>query len=222
MGHVKKELIDLIFGAANHTEPSSFKILGVDESGPAGQTLKGGEFDVLVNASLAANITNTGAVGASYGTVLEEGTGSFHKTTITLGGALGAITGGASLGVGRLIYTFPAGIIRVNTVFFNAVVLQQTEGNVTADTPDVGLGTTIASGAVAVLSGTGAFENILTGQTFTDCDGTAERVGAVSTLLLDAAADHTVHLNVADGWAASGDAALGFTGDVVITWEFLS
>jgi hypothetical protein len=37
-----------------------------------------------------------------------------------------------------------------------------------------------------------------------------------------AAAAHTVHLNVADTWAASGDAALGFTGEVVITWELLS
>lgn len=218
----KGALVQLILSTIDHTTPSTFKMLGVDESGAAGKTLKGGQFDSLVAKSDAATTINVGAVGATYGTVVEKGNGNFHKTTITLDGAFSAIAGGADLAVGRLIYTFPAGVVRINSVFLNGLALQQTEGNVTADTPDVGLGTTIASGAVDVLGGTAAFENVLTGQTFTDCDGTAERVGAASTLVLTAADDHTLHLNVADGWAASGDVALGFTGDIVITWEFLS
>ena len=165
---------------------------------------------------------NVGTANTTYASVAEDGDNIFHRTTLSLTGALPAIAGGADLGVGRLIYTFPAGVVRVISAYFNGVAITQSEGNITADTPDVGLGTTIASGAVAVLSGTAAFENILTGQTFDDCDGTGELAGASSTLIIDAADDHTVYLNVADGWAASGDAAATISGDVVITWEFLA
>ena len=167
------------------------------------------------------NEKNIGTNGA-YGTVEEYGDGNYHKTVLTLAGAFGAIAGGANLGVGRLVYTFPAGVIRILTATMNGLALQQTQGNVTADTPELGLGTVIASGAVAVLSGTATFEDILTGQVMGDCDGTAKLAAVGNTLTILAAAAHTVHLNVADGWAASGDAALGFAGEVVITWEFLS
>ncbi len=167
------------------------------------------------------NETNVGAVNSTYAAVTEYGDNVYHKTKLALTGALPAIAGGANLGVGCLLYTLPAGVIRVVSVYLDGVAITQSEGNITADTPDVGLGTTIASGAVAVLSGTAAFENVLTGQTFTDCDGTAELVGAASTLIVDAADDHTLYFNVADGWAASGDAAATISGDVVITWEYI-
>jgi hypothetical protein len=221
----KKELIQLILGASTLTDSSKFKLLGINEDVPAGQTLVTGEFDVLHAEAVATNITNNGAVNATYGTVVEAGNGILHRTTITLAGAFGAIVGGTDLALGRLIYTFPAGVIRVNTVFLNGLALQQTEGNVTLDTPDVGIGTTLGAGAIATLDAGSEMENLLTGQAFTDCDGTAERLGAptpLATCIIDAAADHTVHLNIADGWAASGDLALGFTGDVIITWELLS
>lgn len=168
------------------------------------------------------NDINVGTASADYVSAVEEhGDGTFHKTVLSLTGALPAIAGGANLAVGRLIYTFPAGIIRITSAYFNGVAITQTEGNITDDTPDVGLGTTIASGTVAVLGGTAAFENILTGQEFDDCDGTGETVGAASTLIIDADDDHTVYLNVADGWAASGDEAAAISGDVIITWEYL-
>ena len=53
------------------------------------------------------NAKNIGTNGA-YGTVEEYGDGNYHKTVLTLAGAFRAIAGGADLGVGRLIYTFPA------------------------------------------------------------------------------------------------------------------
>ena len=164
--------------------------------------------------------TNVGAVD-SYSAAEEDGVAAFHRTTLALTGALGAIAGGAALGVGRLLYTFPAGAIRVVSAYFNGVAITQSEANITADTPDVGLGTVIASGAVEILSGTGTFESILTGQTFADCDGTATLAGAASSLVIDAADAHTVYLNVADTWAASGDAAATISGEVILTWEFL-
>lgn len=101
------------------------------------------------------------------------------------------------------------------------VALNAADGNIDADTPDVGLGTTIASGAVAVLGGTAAFENILTGQTAADCNGTATKA-VVGTILATGASDSkAIYLNVADGWAASGETACPVTGTVVIEWTFM-
>jgi hypothetical protein len=172
------------------------------------------------NAVHAATLgtAGTNCVADSYGTPYR------HTTKITLTSVdVPDIAGGAALAVGALIYTFPAGIIAVNSAGFN-IAIQQVDGNITADTPDVGLGTVIASGAVAVLSGTSTFEDILTGQTFDDCDGTAEVAGASldTALQIAAAAAHTVHLNIADTWAASGDANATVSGTVWINWERLA
>lgn len=152
--------------------------------------------------------------------VTSETTGSpaGYKTVLTLNGAFPAIAGGASLGVGKLILTLPAGV-RIITGSSISLSLKQTQGNVTADTPDLGLGTVIASGAVATLDGTATFENIMTGQTMNDCDGTAENATVTTNLAIETAGAHTVYLNVADGWAASGDTALGFRGTATIWWR---
>ena len=172
--------------------------------------------------STGLNKLNVGTASSTYvSSVAEHGDDTYHKTVLSLTGALPAIAGGDDLAVGRLIYTLPAGAIRIISAYFNDVAITQSEGNITDDTPDVGIGTTIASGAVAVLGGTAAFENVLTGQTFDDCDGTGELAGAASTLIIDAADDHTIYLNVAANWAASGDEAAAISGDVIITWEFL-
>lgn len=155
----------------------------------------------------------------------EEFGDKYHHTTIlTLEGAsavLPAIAGGANLAVGLKLYDFPGGSVIVEAARLKDVAITQSEGNITADTPDVGLGTTIASGAVAVLGGTAAFENILTGQTFADCDGTAEDVAVGTQLVIQHDGDKSVYLNVADGWAASGDAAAVVSGQIVLHWRYL-
>jgi D-lyxose ketol-isomerase len=74
---------------------------------------------------------------------------------------------------------------------------------------------------VAVLGGTAAFENVLTGQTFTDCDGTAEDVTVGTQLVIAPGDSHSLHLNVADGWAASGDAGAVVSGQIVIQWRYM-
>lgn len=164
---------------------------------------------------------NVGTANSAYATAAEYGDNVFHKTVLTLSGALPAIAGGANLGVGRLIYTFPAGNIRIHTAAFKGVAITQTTGKINADTPEVGLGTVIASGAVDVLSGTATFENILTAQVFGDCNGTGVLNAVASTLTILSTAAHTVHLNAADGWAASGDPAAAISGEVILTWEYL-
>lgn len=164
-----------------------------------------------------------GTVGSGV-TAVEWGDRYHHTTVLTLSTTLPAIAGGANLAVGKLIYTFPAGDVIVEACSMN-VTLTAADGNIDADTPDVGIGTVIGSGAVAVLGGTATFENIITGQTATDCSGT--NIPAVlgptagGPLGIADAAAHTVHLNVADGWAASGETACPLAGTVVLRWSWL-
>ena len=225
MGYKYEEgLEDAMISSASLTDVDKFKVLGSNTDLPADQVIVGATFRQLFTDATTSNATNVGTVEATYGTVVEEGDGNFHKTTITLNGAFPAIAGGAALAVGRKIYTFPLGDIRIISSVMSNMKLQQTEGNVTADTPDLGLGYVIASGANALLSANPTFESILTGQTMADCDGTAKYAGADAAIAyyINPTPAIAVYLNVADTWAASGDVALGFTGTVVITWEFLS
>ena len=154
----------------------------------------------------------------SWVTSQTTGSPAGYRTDLFLNGAFPAIAGGASLGVGKLVLTLPAGP-RVITGTNMSLSLKQTQGNVTADTPDMGFGTVIASGAVALLDGTATFENILTGQTMNDCDGTVENATVTTNLAIEASAAHTIYLNIADDWAASGDTALGFRGTATIWWR---
>lgn len=160
-----------------------------------------------------------GTPGAGF-TAQEYGNKHHHTTLLTVNTTLPAIAGGASLAVGKLAYTFPAGAIRVMSTRMS-IAITQTEENITADTPDIGIGTVIASGAVAVLGGTATFENILTGQTAADCDGTVTTKTVDTSLVIEASGAHTVYFNVADGWAADGDAGALVAGDILINWQYL-
>lgn len=155
-------------------------------------------------------------------TAVEYGDGRQHTTVLTVSTTLPAIAGGAALSVGKLLYTFPAGSIVVDKAYMS-MAITQTQGNITADTPDVGLGTAIAAGANALLSDTAGAENVLTGQTANDCNGTAEvKTVANQILVIEAGDAHTLHFNVADDWAADGDAAALLTGTVVLHWQFMA
>ena len=107
-----------------------------------------------------------GTAAASGSTSTTDGDGCY-VTTLQVDTTLGAIAGGANLGLGKLLIALPSGVIRVFGAYMS-IAIKQTEAHITADTPDIGLGTTVASGVVALLSGTAAFENILTGQTAAD------------------------------------------------------
>lgn len=204
-----------------------------------GVTASAAELNLLDNAVSGNTVASVAAIldslkrlrtNANVGTAaagsaaVEIGDGNHHTTILTVSTTLPAIAGGADLGVGKLLYTLPAGAVIVNSAKMN-LAITQSEGHINADTPDGGLGTTIASGVVATLDGTAAFENILTGQTFNDCNGTAEVKTAIPTaaipLIIESGGDHTVYFNVADGWAASGDAAAALAGTVVLDWTFM-
>src|SRR3990167_1335670 len=92
-------------------------------------------------------LLNIGTV-ATGSTVVEYGDGLYHTSIITVNTTLPAIAGGANLAIGKLIYTLPAGACVVSFPYIS-IAITQTQGNINADTPDVGLETTIASGVVA-------------------------------------------------------------------------
>lgn len=174
-----------------------------------------------------ANLVNAGTA-ATGSTALEYGDGYTHTTVLTVNTTLPAIAGGAALGIGKLLYTLPAGAVLIPSSYFS-LAITQTQGNITADTPVVGLGTTIASGAVSVLSGTAAFQNISAGKAATNCNGAATTQTATATVspfsLVIAATgglNHTIYANVAGTWTAGGDAAALLTGTVVLNWQFMA
>lgn len=165
-------------------------------------------------------VANVGTAATGV-TAVERGTSHSHVTILTVATTLPAIAGGANLAVGKLLYTMPAGAIIILGAKMS-LSITQTQGNINADTPDGGLGSVIGAGAVATLDGTATFEDILTGQTFNNCTGTAEVKTVQTSMVMEAGAAHTVHFNVADGWAASGDAAALLTGTVILHWAFMA
>ncbi len=165
---------------------------------------------------------NLGTVNTGTKLTANYGDGYNQTSVLTVNTTLPAIAGGANLAVGKLIFTFPAGTIVVNSTYMT-IAITQTQANINANTPDVGIGSTIGSGANALLSSVGAAsENLLTGQTASNCTGTATVKTVGTQLVLAAGDDHTVYINAAANWAASGDAAALLTGTVVINWSFLA
>jgi len=135
---------------------------------------------------------------------------------------VGTPTAGGNKGIGVKIFTFPAGM---HLCIVSSISVGLTVGGVTTDTPDIGLGSVIATGTVAVLSGTATFEDYLTGQTAADCAGTTVRkalgatAGIGTGIALNQVGDvKDVFLNVADGWDAGVTGDLTATGRIVLSW----
>jgi hypothetical protein len=153
-------------------------------------------------------------------TVLETGVDQDRVTTIDIADLVLITTTAAAKADGKLLYTLPAGNILITRASISLGIEGTAALNV-ADTPDVGLGTVIATGAVATLDGTATFENILTGQTWAAaCGGVRQQASVAATLTIAAAAAHTIHLNIADTWAGI-DAGMKATGRVVIEWKYM-
>jgi len=180
-------------------------------------------FQILDDADQTAKLqtaVNVGTAGTNV-TAVEYGAGQEHVTKLTLASVGYTIGDTASLADGALIYTLPAGALVVRMASIS-VGVSLTTGTPTTDTPDVGLGTVIGTGAVATLDGTATFENILTGQTAADVAGTATVKTVQTSLAIEAADAHTVHFNIADAWANVDDTAATASGTVWLGWTFLA
>ena len=169
---------------------------------------------------------NIGTANAGVYAV-EYGDAHCHTTKLTVN-AVNSLTVADSAAIcdGYLLYTFPAGDLVVDWTYMSMAVTVGSPQLVN-DTPDVGIGTVIGTGAVATLDGTATFEDLITGQTANDANGTAEVASLIPTagaaFVILAAAAHTVHFNVADTWAndTSGDLTADIAGHVIIQWRHM-
>jgi hypothetical protein len=127
------------------------------------------------------------------------------------------------LGVGALIYTFPAGACYLHATHGSLAMTMA--DNINTDTPEMGLGTVIATGAIATLGASGiTFENIAGPVVLGDTDGAASlfQQHTVGDLIIAAADAHTVHVNFADTWANVTTTASTVTGTVWLHWTLLA
>lgn len=162
-------------------------------------------------------------------TVKEFGDGKNVTTVITLTDfVIGALAGvGADLGIGSVVYEFPAGQ-HFELVYSLADIVLTAAG--TAVNTDTGLGSVVASGAVFVLGGTGTFEDRLTGQTIATgpLGGaavsalTAATAGIGTGISLNTSASvKGVFLNSAGTWNADNTGNLTASGTIVTKWTLM-
>jgi hypothetical protein len=207
---------------------SASNVIGIATAGSERATISAGGVLHLTSPGYITCAT-AGTVGAATVAATEHGDGRDHTTVLTLTNfVVGALAGAAAaLGVGNIVYAFPAGVHIEDIQYINLALTAAG----TAVATDTGLGSVIASGVVNVLSGTATFEDRLTGQTIT----TAAAGGtAVAALANTTAGIHTgialniagsvknVFLNSAGTWNANNTGNLTASGTVVLKWTKLA
>ena len=158
--------------------------------------------------------------------VTEFGDGKDITTVLTLTDfVVGTIPAAdAALGVGAIVAAFPAGQHFELVYSLSSVSLKLPGTGVATKT---GLGSVVASGAVAVLSGTSTFQDRLTAADITTgaAGGTAvsslkaATAGIGTGIALNVAASvKNVFLNVAATWATGNAGTLTASGVIVLKW----
>ena len=199
---------------------ANYNTLNYQEQGGAKWVI-GGTLEIAPGGAITTS--NTAGVANTGVTAVEQSDGVNHITTLTISKTAAFASGdNASLAAGYLLYTLPAGAIAV-TAAYMSVGLTNAEHAV--ETPDVGIGTLIGSGANATLGAVGpTAENIITGQTAGGCAGTATVKTIVDQpLAIESGGSHAVYLNAACAWANTAGAALNVdvAGTVVLKWTLL-
>lgn len=197
-----------------------------------------GDYAGSRNETVSGNRNTTGGVGAvtTAGTTVaeEHGDAIEHLTKLTMTAfAVGTIADNASLGIGAKFYTFPAGAHEVMSMAMVGALTGAV--SVTAQTPEVGVGSVIASGAVSVLSGTATFEEYIDGNASGSggdtvapdlAAGAFYKNGAFTAPILiktSGGKSHDLFLNAAAAWAdVAATGALTFTGVITIKWRKIS
>lgn len=199
---------------ATYTPNASGLITGVPTSGYDLPDL------IADGCVVVSNAYKVGTPGPNV-TAVEYGVGHDHTTVLTFGpgAALPAIAGGAALQVGVLVYTFPAGAQWV-TATQESVGITQSQGNINATTPAVGIGSVVGAGASATLSGTKI--SILASSLAANCTGTPTVLTGASTYAADIGGSRGVYFNAAATWPAGGDAAAILTGTITLYWRTIS
>lgn len=172
-----------------------------------------------------------GTAGSTV-SVVEKAAGVFRVTEITIPSqVLVSFAGGGNVAGGLLLYTFPEGTIDLQKCAMH-VYLKGTTAHEN-DTPEVALGTTIASGAQATLGAVAATAEdifgpfVIAGIEDDGTEGALNLSGAAGTTansgtgkLFVGSNTRTVHLNIADGWAPTAGSVTA-AGTVWLTWTAL-
>ena len=198
-------------------------------------------FLIIVAANPLQNPTDfTASVGTAgsgvtvteYLVAGDDGTiGALHVTNLFIAAGTSVVTTPdmESLAEGTLIYTFPAGTIIVKRVYGD-IGLDINDAALVGDTPEVGLGTLIGSGANATLGAVGAGAEDIWGPHVAagvDTEATAGDAGqfiTVPNLIIPGASAHLVHFNVADAWAdgaGTADVILVNGARFIIEWYLM-
>ena len=181
---------------------------------------------VLIKDGTVTKVTPLGTTPVGTVAIAEYTNGRDVTTVLTLTNfVVGALAGAAAaLGVGNIVYAFPAGQHFELVSSFSALVLKCAG---TAVATDTGLGSVVASGAVNVLSGTATFEDRLTGQTINTAATGGAAVSAIAAATAGigagislnlAASVKNVFLNSAGTWNADNTGNLTASGTIVLKW----
>lgn len=181
--------------------------------------------------SVADRTSEYADIGTAGGdvTVVEKRAGIFRVTEITIPSQVILTTvGGENLAAGLLLYTFPDGNVNLINAAMHVFLTGTTAHE--NDTPEVALGTTIASGAQATLGAVAATAedifgpHVIAGIEDDGTEGALNLSGVPGTTANKGAGyffytgdTRTVHLNIADGWAATAGTVTA-AGKVYLTW----
>jgi hypothetical protein len=223
-------------GASVRTTATAIANTAAVFNGTVGATTPStGAFTTISATSDITNSSGVGTVTTSSTTAVEErGDGIEHVTKLTMTAfAVGTSGDAAALGIGAKFYTFPAGTIQVLDASMVGGLTATI--SITTDTPEVGIGTVIASGAVAVLSGTATFEDIINGNVGGDGSDTVAPDVAGTTFYKNSSftapvliktsggKSHDLFLNCAVTWANVAAAGpVTFTGVITLKWRKIS
>lgn len=191
---------------------------------------------LVANDTLTSGITKANPA-LPIASILEQQSsdGIRYRSIIRVNSLVKNIASDASLGFGEHIATFPSGLIRPVAGFVSMSSLCPTGLSATAG--DVGLGTTIASGAVAVLGGTAGFEDLMEGTTLANHVAATPlasvkanlapiQVGTTAThgnqILDGSGTAKKIHLNIASAWNQTAAENFTFSALVVLDWEFVA
>lgn len=167
----------------------------------------------------------TGATAVEY-----SADGIHHTTVLTLSSfAVGTAADNAAKAIGGLLYTLPAGACIVESAQFIDVALTL-DADVQSDTPELGIGTTQATGATATLGDVAATAEDIGPQStaWAAVDGTTKDYTTLpagsAPQIIETADAHTLYLNAAATWADSGSGTLALTagGTIIINWRKVS
>jgi hypothetical protein len=175
-----------------------------------------------INTYTVRNKANVGAVGTSV-TAVENGDGKSHVTTLTITNKAYTIGDNQNLGIGSIIYTLPAGTQMVEACYIS-VGLTATDAANAANTPEVGVGTTIGTGAITAVTTT--MEDIFEGDAMANCTGTAYVLAKLPTanvpLLFQTGGTKDIFLNFAAAWSDNTVQTATVSGTVVLKWTSLA